>query len=103
MYRLRIGALDFEWDAAKNEENIRKHGISFIEAADSFRDPQASLYFDSDHSEDEDRYYLIGMSGKLNVLTVCHCYRSGGFSTRIISARKATNHEKTEYQRHHAG
>ncbi len=102
MYRLRIGAGDFEWDDDKNKENIRKHGISFNEAADAFRDEHAALYFDDLHSEEEDRYCLIGMSSKLNLLVVFHCYRFGD-TTRLISARKATTNEKTEYQRHHAG
>lgn len=102
MYR-RIGAVEFEWDAAKNSENIRKHGISFHEAADAFRDERAALYFDAAHSDDEDRYFLIGMSEKLRILVVCHCYRRDAASVRIISARKATAHEKKEYERPHAG
>lgn len=102
MYKIRIGAHDFEWDPRKERANIRKHGISFREAADAFQDELSSLYHDAVHSLDEDRYYLIGMSSRLNLLVVFHCLRSDGLSTRIISARKATNHEKTEYQRHHA-
>jgi uncharacterized DUF497 family protein len=103
MYNLRIGNLDFEWDDGKNEENIRKHGISFFEAADAFRDEHSLLYFDEAHSEDEERFYLIGTSSRLTTLIVFHCYRFDGSSTRIISARKATTNEKKEYEGRHAG
>lgn len=98
MYRLRIGAVDFEWDDDKNEENIRKHGVSFVEAADAFRDENSILFYDEAHSEDEDRFYLIGVSSRLNVLIVFHCYRLDEATTRIISARKATTNEKKEYE-----
>lgn len=98
MYRLRIGAVDFEWDDDKNAENIRKHGVSFVEAADAFRDDRSILFYDEAHSEDEDRFYLIGVSSRLNVLIVFHCYRLDEATTRIISARKATTNEKKEYE-----
>lgn len=103
MYKLHIGVLEFEWDEGKNAANIRKHGVSFHEAADAFRDGRSSLYYDEPHSEYEDRFYLIGMSSKPNLLVVCHCYRSEESTIRIISARRATTHEESEYQRHPAG
>ena len=103
MYKIRIGVFDFEWDDDKNDKNIRKHGISFIEAVDAFRDEHSALYFDEAHSADEDRYYLIGMSERLGVLIVFHCYRFEGASVRIISARQVTTNEKEKYRERHAG
>ena len=102
MYRIHIGTHAFEWDEAKDLENIRKHGVSFHEAAEVFRDEHGALYYDALHSNEEDRYYLIGMSSRLNLIVVFHCLRSDGASTRIISARKAVNHEKKEYEGRHA-
>ncbi len=94
-----MGQLRFEWDEKKNKENIRKHGISFDEAQTVFFDENAMRFFDPDHSQDEDRFIMLGMSFKLRALVVCHCYREGGAKIRIISARKANKHEKKDYRR----
>jgi len=102
MYEINIGSLGFEWDDAKNAENIRKHGVSFGEALTAFKDECAPFYFDPGHSHSEDRYLLLGMSSSHRILVISHCYRDGGTAIRIISARKANEHEKKEYRRYHA-
>ena len=84
-------ALRFEWDNRKAAANLRKHGVSFEEARSVFFDEQARLIDDPDHSEEEDRFVLLGLSGALRLLLVCHCYRSEGEVIRIISARRATH------------
>ena len=81
----------------KNKVNITKHGIDFAEACSSFFDNEAILFDDPDHSEDEDRFLLIGMSRTTRVLIVSHCYRKDGEVIRIISARKATKTETDFY------
>ncbi len=91
--------LRFEWDEAKNRENIRKHGVSFTEAQTVFLDENAVRFFDPDHSQDEDRFIMLGISFKLRVLVVCHCYRKSDTVIRIISARKADKQETKEYWR----
>lgn len=92
--------LTFEWDSRKNEENRQKHGISFQEAESVFRDPNARLIGDPDHSDEEDRFILLGLSHRLNILVVCHCYRRKGSVIRIISARKAAAKEEKIYEEH---
>ena len=92
--------LTFEWDEAKNRENRRKHGISFEEAATVFVDENARIIGDPDHSEDEERFILMGLSHNLNVLVVCHCYRQQDRIIRIISARCADKGEKRDYREH---
>ena len=89
--------LKFEWDEAKNQSNIQKHGISFQEASSVFFDDEALIITDDDHSESEERFILIGFSYKANLLVVCHCYRQSDSIIRIISARKATQTERKEY------
>ena len=91
--------LKFTWDKAKNTRNLKKHGVSFEEAKTVFYDDQARLIPDPDHSEDEDRYILLGVCSQLRVLVVCHCYREKGETIRIISARKANKSEKRQYER----
>lgn len=88
-----------EWDPAKNRANIRKHGVSFEEAQTVFADVNARFMADPDHSADEDRFVLLGVSGNLRTLVVCHCYRQSGAVIRIFSARKATKHETGLYER----
>jgi hypothetical protein len=88
----------FEWDRRKAAANLRKHGVSFEEARSVFFDDQARLIDDPDHSEDEDRFVLLGLSGALRLLLVCHCYRSGDEVIRIISARRATRTEAKFYR-----
>jgi len=65
----------FEWDKLKENVNIKKHGVSFEEARTSFHDENAVQFFNPDHSDDEDRFILLGVSHKLNTLIVCHCFR----------------------------
>ena len=92
-----MGTLSFEWDDRKAVANAKKHGVSFDEAKSVFVDEQAKLIGDPDHSEDEDRFVLLGLSSVLRLLLVCHCYRAEGNVIRIISARKASAHESKSY------
>ena len=89
--------LRFEWDPKKAAANLRKHGVSFEDAQTAFADENAKLIDDPDHSEEEDRFVLLGLSSSLRLLVVCHCYRSEGNVIRIISARKAEGHERNSY------
>ena len=89
----------FLWDTRKNKANVRKHGFDFEEAKSVFYDQYALQYYDPDHSEDEDRFILLGLSARLNVLIVCHCYRERNAVIRIISARKADKKERENYRR----
>lgn len=91
--------LHFEWDERKAKANIGKHGVSFEEAKSVFADERARLIADPDHSEEEDRFILLGYSSTLRLLVICHCYRSDDSVIRIISARKATRHEAASYNR----
>jgi uncharacterized DUF497 family protein len=85
------------WDENKNQENIRKHHVSFEEAQTVFYDPNGKLIDDPDHSDEEDRYIILGLSKILHLLVVCHCYRENDETIRIISARKATTKETKYY------
>ncbi len=87
----------FEWDERKNIANIRKHGISFKEACSVFDDCNALIIPDPDHSNYEERFIILGLSSKLEMLVVCHCYRNSEQTIRIISARKATATECRYY------
>ena len=91
--------LHFIWDEDKNKTNQKKHGISFDEAKTVFFDENAIEFLDPDHSEEEDRFILLGFSFKLQMLVVCYCYRENDTVIRIISARKATNKERLNYER----
>lgn len=91
--------LRFEWDDKKEKTNIKKHGVSFDEARTVFYDENAVQFFDPDHSEDEDRFILLGISFKLRALVVCHCFRKSETVVRIISARKADKDEERVYWR----
>jgi len=88
----------FEWDEAKNRRNRIKHGIWFEEARSVFDDPRSRFFYDTEHSEAEDRYLLLGMNFAGRLLVVAHCYREGDALVRIISARKATRKEVTFYE-----
>jgi len=88
----------FEWDESKAKSNLKKHGVSFEEAQSVFFDENARIVPDPEHSDDEDRFILLGISANVRILTVCHCYRQDEKTVRIISARKATNHEAKQYQ-----
>lgn len=89
----------FDWDDNKNKINIAKHGISFEEASSVFLDERALLFDDPEHSEEEDRFLLLGMSEDANLCIVCHCYRESDTVIRLISARKATKKESERYVR----
>ena len=89
--------LTFEWNSAKNLQNIRKHGVSFSEARTVFTDEFARLIADPDHSQNEDRFLLLGASMTARLLIVCHCVRAEG-AIRIISARKANRQERKLYE-----
>jgi uncharacterized DUF497 family protein len=93
-----VSTLHFEWDEKKNVSNRRKHGVSFEEARTAFLDDNARVIPDTDHSESEERFVLIGLSVSLRVLVVCHCYRQGDEVIRIVSARKADRDETKQYQ-----
>lgn len=89
--------LHFEWDPGKAAANFRKHGVSFEEAETVFSDEQALLLDDPDHSEDEDRFVLLGLSAQLRILAIVHCYRITPDRIRLISARRATRNEQRDY------
>lgn len=90
--------IKFEWDPTKANINQGKHNISFDEAATVFYDDDAVLFDDPEHSEDEERFIILGISENANLLTVCHCYRQSETVIRIISARKATKTEANQYR-----
>ncbi len=92
-----MAELRFEWDPPKAAANIKKHGIGFDEAKSVFADERAKLIADPEHSDDEDRFVLLGLSTKLKLLVVCHCYRSKSNTIRIITARKTTAIESRQY------
>jgi len=89
--------MDFEWDEAKASTNQKKHGISFTEGSEVFNDKFSSCVSDPDHSYEEDRYLLFGVSSKSNYLVVSFTERED--SIRIISARRMTNQERKAYER----
>lgn len=89
--------LRFEWDARKSRANKTKHGVSFEEAKTAFLDESARVIADPEHSEDEDRFVLLGLSINLRMVVVCHCYRESEQVIRIISARRANPSEQREY------
>lgn len=91
--------IEFEWDEAKNLTNQQKHRISFEEAKTVFYDQNARLIDDPDHSENENRFILLGLSSNIKMLVVVHTYRENDKIIRIISARKATKSETQFYHR----
>ncbi len=90
-------SIEFEWDANKASSNKKKHGISFEEAKSVFFDENAIVIHDPEHSEDEERFVILGLSTITRLLVVCHCYRKEESMIRIISARKATKKESMQY------
>ena len=97
MYNVHMISLRFEWEPRKASANLKKHGVSFEEAKSVFYDESAKLISDPDHSEDEERFILLGLSHSLRMILVCHCYRNEGNVVRIISARKAMPKESNAY------
>ena len=90
--------ITFLWDEKKSKTNQKKHGVSFEEAKTVFADEYGRLIPDPDHSEDEERFILLGLSHQVRLLMVCHCYRKEGDVIRIISARKADKAETKQYR-----
>jgi uncharacterized protein len=99
MYNVVVAELSFRWDPAKDTINRRKHGIGFAEAATVFYDDDALLVADPEHSQEEDRFLLLGLSSRLRALVVCHCYREAHDVIRIISARRADRSEREQYNK----
>jgi len=91
-----IMSLEFQWNPSKAQKNLKKHRVSFIEAATVFSDSLSMTYNDPDHSYDEDRFVIIGLSSSGNLLIVSHTYRDD--KIRIISARKLTQKERKQYE-----
>lgn len=89
--------LKFEWDSRKAQANLAKHGVSFEEAASVFGDSLALTFGDPDHSADETRFLTFGLSRSGRLLAVAHAER-GRNIIRIISARRATRHERGIYE-----
>ena len=90
--------MKFDWDDAKAKANSKKHGVTFEEARTVFFDEFAVQFFDEDHSLEEERFLLLGLSSDAKLLLVCHCERERGNIIRIISARKATKREAAHYR-----
>ena len=90
--------IKFEWNSRKAKSNETKHKVSFDEAQSVFFDEYAQQFYDSENSDDEDRFFMLGKSIKSRVLVVVHCERNGDEIIRIISARKATSKERNFYQ-----
>ena len=88
--------LSFEWDPIKAKRNIRVHGISFDEASTAFKDTLSLTIYDPLHSAKEERLILIGNSHRNRLLVIVHTER--GDNIRLISARKATKHERETYE-----
>ena len=91
--------IEFTWDKSKSRINLKKHGISFEEAKTVFLDENARVIYDPDHSINDDRFVILGISARLRILVVCHCYKEGESIIRIISARKANKKEQNQYRR----
>jgi len=92
-----MNAIKFYWDEKKATSNKKKHGVSFEEAKTVFLDEYARIIADPDHSQNEERFILVGLSSLTNLLVVCHCYRDDDKKIRLISARKATRNESKQY------
>ena len=89
-------SMEFEWDENKAEANLSKHGVSFDEAKTVFDDPLYIDFYDPDHSDDEDRYIIIGESQQRRVLIVS--YTEHDHKTRLINAREVTPREREDYE-----
>lgn len=92
-----VSVIKYEWNSRKSSENVRKHGVSFDEAKSVFLDENARLVADDEHSGEEDRFILLGLSVQLRCLVVVHCYKESDNVIRIISARKADRSERRQY------
>ncbi len=94
-----MAGIRFEWDQTKSRLNRRKHGVTFEEAETVYSDEHALLIEDPEHSDEEERFILLGLSAALRTLVVCHCYREKDQIIRLISARKADRSERNHYNR----
>ncbi len=92
-----MSKLKFEWDKKKSKSNTNMYGVDFEEAQTVFYDENALQFYDPEHSEDEDRFILLGTSFKSKTLVVCHCFREEETKIRIFSARKADKSEQQVY------
>ena len=95
--------INFEWDYNKNQINKRKHGINFEEAKTVFYDDNAIVFDDPEHSMEEERFLILGITKYENLCIVSHCYRDKENKIRIISARKATKKETKIYNKYAGG
>jgi len=92
-----MNEIRFTWDKKKAKLNLKRHKVSFEEAVTSFNDTNARFMHDPEHSDEEDRYILMGMSCSIRILVTIHCYRENDSEVRIISARKADKQEQKKY------
>ena len=92
--------LHFEWDQAKADTNLRKHGVSFVEASEVFNDQLAITLFDSQHSDQEERWITLGQVRGRRLVVAVHTWHEGTdiIHVRMISARLATAHEAKNYE-----
>jgi uncharacterized DUF497 family protein len=88
--------MNFEWDRVKADANLEKHGVSFEEAATAFGDPLSLTIGDPDHSDQEDRFILVGYTFSGRLVVAVHTFR--GATARLISARLATPRERRSYE-----
>ena len=93
-----MNTIRFAWDENKAKINRQKHNISFVEAKTVFYDENARLIHDPDHSSEEERFLILGLSNKFRLLLVVQCYREDHEIIRIISARKASKNERKQYE-----
>ena len=98
---MEMAGIKFIWDERKNRLNQQKHGVSFVEAQTVFYDKMARLIDDPEHSMDEERMILLGISQKMRLLIVCHAFSAQEQIIRIISARKATKTEQRQYTQYY--
>ena len=98
-YNIIMNDIKFQWDNNKDKINQKKHKISFTEAQSVFFDEDALIIDDPEHSLEEERFIILGLSKRANLLVVCHCYRASDTIIRIISARKATTRETISYNK----
>lgn len=92
---------EFEWDDAKAESNLGKHGVDFTDAMTVLLDPLAMTRFDDEHSNDEQRWISLGRAANGQLMLVIHTFSATGPNTalvRLISARLATRHEREQYE-----
>jgi len=94
-----VGNIEFAWDRRKAQSNLVRHGVSFEDAQTVFLDENARLIDDPDHSEEEERFVLLGYRFQARCLIVSHCYRESDAVIRLITARRATAQEEEVYWR----